>query len=51
MPALQYDRHLKALASLLKDAPSVTLRNTLANIVRRLIEHDVTTQWVLAEVN
>ena len=46
----QNDKHLGVLAGLLQADGPVGVRSSVANIIRRLIADDHTTQWVLAEV-
>ncbi|BDA42787.1 probable vacuolar protein 8 at C-terminar half [Coccomyxa sp. Obi] len=45
----QNDKHLGVLAGLLQGDSPVGVRSSVANIVRRLIADDHSTQWVLAE--
>jgi hypothetical protein len=47
---VQNDKHLGVLAGLLQADGLVSVRSSVANIIRRLIADDHTTQWVLAEV-
>ncbi len=47
---VQNDKHLGVLAGLLQVNSPVGVRSSVANIIRRVIADDHTTQWVLAEV-